>query len=118
MDLKTIHNWVDKKHIPPDAVFRTPGKHLRFRPALTLGWMARQGYTVPEEVHAQFGGLPTPAAPFVAQALIDCRAMVERLPALPERDDLEKLLSLLTRAGEADPSIAAEVEHLLTGPAS
>ena len=30
VDLKTIHNWVDRGRI---AHFRTPGRHLRFRAA-------------------------------------------------------------------------------------
>lgn len=117
VDFKTIHNWVDKNLFPTEAVFRTPGRHLRFHPAPTLAWIGRQGYAIPEEMRAAAGAIPTPAAPFVAQALLDVKKMVERLPALPEREDLEKILTLLKRAVALDPTIAVEVEILEAGKA-
>ncbi len=44
VDLKTIHNWVDKGHI---AAFRTPGRHLRFKAADVVAFMTKCGYPIP-----------------------------------------------------------------------
>src|SRR6202012_3177766 len=46
VDLKTIHNWVDRGRI---AHFRTPGRHLRFRAADVAEFLRAWGYTVPRE---------------------------------------------------------------------
>lgn len=47
VDLKTIHNWVDRGRI---AHFRTPGRHLRFRAADVAEFLRTWGYTVPREL--------------------------------------------------------------------
>jgi excisionase family DNA binding protein len=47
VDLKTIHNWVDRGRI---AHFRTPGRHLRFRAADVADFLRAWGYTVPREI--------------------------------------------------------------------
>jgi len=47
VDLKTIHNWVDRGRIPH---FRTPGRHLRFRAADVAEFLRAWGYTVPREL--------------------------------------------------------------------
>ena len=47
VDLKTIHNWVDRGRI---AHFRTPGRHLRFRSADVAEFLRAWGYTVPREL--------------------------------------------------------------------
>jgi len=47
VDLKTIHNWVDRGRI---AHFRTPGRHLRFRAAEVAEFLRAWGYTVPREL--------------------------------------------------------------------
>ncbi len=47
MDLKTIHNWVDRGRIPH---FRTPGRHLRFRAADVAEFLRAWGYSVPREL--------------------------------------------------------------------
>jgi len=47
VDLKTIHNWVDRGRI---AHFRTPGRHLRFRAADVAEFLRTWGYTVPKEL--------------------------------------------------------------------
>jgi excisionase family DNA binding protein len=47
VDLKTIHNWVDRGRI---AHFRTPGRHLRFRAADVADFLRAWGYTVPREL--------------------------------------------------------------------
>lgn len=49
VDLKTIHNWVDKGHL---AAFRTPGRHLRFKAADVLAFMTKFGYPVPTALAA------------------------------------------------------------------
>lgn len=50
VDLKTIHNWVDRGRI---AHFRTPGRHLRFRAADVAEFLRAWGYTVPRELARQ-----------------------------------------------------------------
>lgn len=47
VDTKTIHNWVDRGHIPS---FRTPGRHLRFRLADVEAFLRKHGYPVPAEL--------------------------------------------------------------------
>jgi excisionase family DNA binding protein len=47
VDLKTIHNWVDRGRINH---FRTPGRHLRFRAADVAEFLKAWGYTVPREL--------------------------------------------------------------------
>jgi excisionase family DNA binding protein len=47
VDLKTIHNWVDRGRIPH---FRTPGRHLRFRAADVAEFLRQWGYSVPREL--------------------------------------------------------------------
>jgi excisionase family DNA binding protein len=49
VDLKTIHNWADRGHI---HCFRTPGRHLRFKPEDVATFMQRQGYDVPKALRA------------------------------------------------------------------
>lgn len=47
VDLKTIHNWVDRGRI---SHFRTPGRHLRFRAADVAEFLRAWGYAVPREL--------------------------------------------------------------------
>jgi excisionase family DNA binding protein len=47
VDLKTIHNWVDRGRIPH---FRTPGRHLRFRAVDVAEFLRAWGYSVPREL--------------------------------------------------------------------
>lgn len=47
VDLKTIHNWVDRGRIQH---FRTPGRHLRFRAADVAVFLKAWGYNVPREL--------------------------------------------------------------------
>lgn len=47
VDLKTIHNWVDRGRIPH---FRTPGRHLRFRAQDVAEFLRTWGYDVPREL--------------------------------------------------------------------
>jgi hypothetical protein len=44
VDLKTIHNWCEKRGLPH---FRTPGRHLRFRPDEVVPWIGKFGYPIP-----------------------------------------------------------------------
>jgi excisionase family DNA binding protein len=50
VDLKTIHNWVNKGKLPH---FRTPGRHLRFRPREVVPVLRGMGFTIPVEVEAR-----------------------------------------------------------------
>jgi excisionase family DNA binding protein len=47
VDLKTIHNWVDRGRI---AHFRTPGRHLRFRAVDAAEFLRACGFTIPREL--------------------------------------------------------------------
>jgi len=47
VDLKTIHNWVDRAQIKH---FRTPGRHLRFRRADVLEFLRRFDYPIPADL--------------------------------------------------------------------
>jgi excisionase family DNA binding protein len=47
VDLKTIHNWVDKKQLKAG---RTPGRHLRIAPEAVRDVLAKIGAPIPEEV--------------------------------------------------------------------
>lgn len=47
VDLKTIHNWVEKGHVQAG---RTPGRHLRFRPEVVRKVIEGMGMPVPSEV--------------------------------------------------------------------
>jgi excisionase family DNA binding protein len=47
VDLKTVHNWVDKGSIP---FFRTPGRHLRFNPESVRTFLKTYGYPIPPEL--------------------------------------------------------------------
>lgn len=50
VDLKTIHNWVDRQQIEH---FRTPGRHLRFRRADVIVFLKRFNYPVPPALQAR-----------------------------------------------------------------
>jgi excisionase family DNA binding protein len=47
VDLKTIHNWVDREQI---RHFRTPGRHLRFRRQDVYEFLRKFDYPVPAEL--------------------------------------------------------------------
>ncbi|WP_438029139.1 helix-turn-helix domain-containing protein [Sorangium sp. So ce233] len=47
VDLKTIHNWVERGYIKH---FRTPGRHLRFQPEDVAAFLKLHGYQVPKEL--------------------------------------------------------------------
>lgn len=57
VDLKTIHNWVDKGHI---AAFRTPGRHLRFKAADVVAFMTAFGYPIPGALAASVAAPESP----------------------------------------------------------
>lgn len=49
VDLKTVHNWCEQD-VDPLPHFRTPGRHLRFKPRLFVPWIKKFGYDVPAEL--------------------------------------------------------------------
>lgn len=49
VDLKTIHNWVNRGVL---ACFRTPGRHLRFRPRDVAQFLRGCGFAVPRDLAA------------------------------------------------------------------
>lgn len=108
-DLKTIHNWCDRGQIPATCFFRTPGRHLRFYKGPILAWLAGRGYPVTEEMRRKLCAWPSPAAPFVAQAIIDCG---ELRGGGVSAERVEVLYKLLRRAAEVDASIGAAYDEL------
>ena len=48
VDLKTIHNWANKGRIQH---FRTPGRHLRFKPSDVVEFLKAWGFPVPPGLH-------------------------------------------------------------------
>jgi excisionase family DNA binding protein len=76
VDLKTIHNWVDRGRI---AHFRTPGRHLRFRAADVAEFLRAWGYTVPRELARQSSRTVLVVGSKEAAALVG-RASGESLP--------------------------------------
>ncbi len=50
VDLKTIHNWAEKKAIHHH---RTPGRHLRFRRLDVVDFLRTYGYPIPEDLRAR-----------------------------------------------------------------
>lgn len=47
VDLKTVHNWVEKGDI---EAFSTPGRHLRFRRRSLLHFLRRYNMAIPPEI--------------------------------------------------------------------
>jgi excisionase family DNA binding protein len=90
VDLKTIHNWVEKGEI---RHFRTPGRHLRFRRLDILDFLHRYGYPIPEPLRA--------AKPKVAVLDADTgvltavrRALGRRFDVIAFTDPFEALISI------------------------
>jgi excisionase family DNA binding protein len=50
VDLKTIHNWVERGCIPH---FRTPGRHLRFQAVDVARFLRDWGYAIPRRFYAE-----------------------------------------------------------------
>jgi excisionase family DNA binding protein len=50
VDLKTIHNWVERGCIPH---FRTPGRHLRFQAVDVARFLREWGYAIPKRFYAE-----------------------------------------------------------------
>jgi len=60
VDLKTVHNWVAKGDKGPPH-FRTPGRHLRFKPEEIVPWLRHYGYTIPEHLKQYLPAQPEKA---------------------------------------------------------
>lgn len=50
VDLKTIHNWVERGCIPH---FRTPGRHLRFQAIDVARFLREWGYAIPRRFYSE-----------------------------------------------------------------
>ncbi len=98
VDLKTIHNWVDKGHI---AAFRTPGRHLRFKAADVVAFMMTFGYPIPDALAASASA---PESPKVEAVLTEeQRAAVAAWLALPDVARRESICELGKIAGQCQP---------------
>jgi excisionase family DNA binding protein len=90
VDLKTIHNWVEKGEI---RHFRTPGRHLRFRRADILDFLHKYGYPVPEALR---GGKPKVAVldPDAAVLTAVRRGLGRRFEVTTFADPFEALIGM------------------------
>lgn len=59
VDLKTIHNWVERGKID---YWRTPGQHLRFTREAVVTFLQKWGYPIPDELKDVAVRQPLPAA--------------------------------------------------------
>lgn len=95
VDLKTIHNWVDRDQIKH---FRTPGRHLRFRRKDVYDFLKRFDYPVPQEL--QF------SQPLVFVLTRDGASganLRRQLAPATTVEVFEDVLDLLMRVGEQPP---------------
>ncbi len=103
VDLKTIHNWVDREQIKH---FRTPGRHLRFRRKDVLDFLKRFDYPIPSELKRD-----EPSVLVLAVSSSTGLATRKLLGAGLSIDIHEDLFDLLLKAGQQPPDIiVAEAE--------
>ena len=90
VDLKTIHNWVQKGQI---RHFRTPGRHLRFRRLDLLDFLHRYGYPVPDALR---GGKPKVVVVDADVAVLTSvkRALGRRFDVTTFTDIIEALVAI------------------------
>jgi len=97
VDLKTIHNWVDRQQIEH---FRTPGRHLRFRRADVIDFLRRFSYPVPEELQ------PRRPAVYALSSDTPLSGAVRRACGSDmEVGVFESVMDLGLRAGQAPPDV-------------
>ncbi len=81
VDLKTIHNWVTKGHLP---AFRTPGRHLRFKAVDVLAFVQKFRYPVPDSLVADAAAAASAGAGEASKAEMSAQ------PAVVELTDEQK----------------------------
>jgi excisionase family DNA binding protein len=97
VDLKTIHNWVDRQQIEH---FRTPGRHLRFRRADVIDFLRRFSYPVPEELQAR-----RPAVYALSSDAPLSGAIRRACGSDMEVEVFDSVMDLGLRAGHAPPDV-------------
>lgn len=90
VDLKTVHNWVDRGDI---EAFRTPGRHLRFRRRALLHLLRRYDKDVPEGVAPERPRVMLVAAADAALAAL-APTLSERFELLVETDAVRALANI------------------------
>ena len=97
VDLKTIHNWVDREQIEH---FRTPGRHLRFRRADVIDFLMRFSYPVPEELQ------PRRPAVYALSSDTPLSGAIRRACSSDmEVEVFDSVMDLGLRAGHAPPDV-------------
>lgn len=95
MDLKTIHNWVDRDQIKH---FRTPGRHLRFKRSDIYDFLKKFDYPVPAEL------MPRKTAIFVlADEPSVSQAVSKQMGAAEAVKVFDDVLELMMNVGETAP---------------
>lgn len=97
VDLKTVHNWVERGDI---EAFRTPGRHLRFRRRSLLHFLRRYNMSIPEDLG--------PARPQVmvvdfdaARAARIARSLAPSFEVIEQNDPVAALADLGARSAGA-----------------
>ena len=117
-DLKSVHNWVDRGDIPAEAIFRTPGRHLRFRPDLLRDWAINRGFLTPAPPPAAPLFEASPSAMVVASAVVQAHLLLcELRPGEDLAETMGQVRDLLSAAVKADPALSAAVAELQGRPA-
>jgi Helix-turn-helix domain len=89
VDLKTVHNWVERGDI---EAFCTPGRHLRFRRRSLLHFLRRYNMAIPEEL--------APQRPRVMVVDTDARAAKKLAATLGELFDVTTTLDPIAALAE------------------
>lgn len=111
VDLKTVHNWVDRGDI---EAFRTPGRHLRFRRRALLHLLRRYDRPVPEELAQHRPQVMVVAAP--GSALVELAGRLsDRFEVSLEHDAVRALAEVGRRCAGAAMLDAVVVEFPRSG---
>ncbi|MDP3274378.1 MAG: helix-turn-helix domain-containing protein [Deltaproteobacteria bacterium] len=110
VDLKTVHNWVERGDI---EAFSTPGRHLRFRRRSLLRFLRRYNMTIPAEIapskpRVMLVGLPE-------SPLTSLREELSQLFEIIETSNRHEALAVLGRECSGASLVDAIVVHFEAG---
>lgn len=108
VDLKTIHNWVERGRIQH---FRTPGRHLRFHPSDVAKFLRTWGFTFPPELE-DVGANAAKEAVGIAKTADDTAASDRSTDAIPIPGRVAFKSSRLLRGTDLRGAIVDEYDGL------
>lgn len=97
VDLKTIHNWAERGEV---RHFRTPGRHLRFRPVDVLDFLRKYGYPIPDALRTGRPRVHVLDADGASAARIQ-RTLAKRFEVTTFRDPVDALIAVGSGAPDA-----------------